>query len=129
MAIRNLLRSVVLIGVSTLASAQPSWSESLNAQDLIIIPEPTLSGYLFRDYQPDKEQMVAYYTDLFKDRTATEIIKFLEDNEYFLSFPSDSEVLFDLSKSLMVMNYKIRVEILFDEGTFKSVKVYGGGIK
>lgn len=107
----------------------PIWSNDLNIQDLRLIPDPRLSTFVFGNYEPDRQATNEHYNRLFEGRSATEIIRFLEKNGYYVHFPDADALFFTVTKNVILFDYSARVELTFEGGIFSSANVTGWGIK
>lgn len=106
-----------------------AWSDELRQSDLRLLPEPRLSTFLFRGYEPDREGTNAYYDSLFEGKSAEEIVRFLEANGYYVHFPADNELFFTVTRRVVFFDYSARVGLIFENGLFKKANVTGWGLK
>ncbi|OKH87071.1 hypothetical protein [Thalassospira sp. TSL5-1] len=91
----------------------------------IIIPEPRFP--VADDYSIDKKAMESYYTDIFKGKSASDIISFLDEHDVMYFFEGGNKIYFLVSKSFVPIPARYSGDILiqFKDGYFEKVVSFG----
>lgn len=112
------------------ATAGTIKGEDMNSNDLIIVPEPKLSRFVFGGYELDKAATVDHYDKLFSGKTAQEVIRFLEDmgqNVVYSKKPDEISIM--LERLVTVFYYRVGLSFTFENGIFKKAEIWSSGVK
>ena len=116
----------VVIAVALLA---PAWSRDLTIDSLTFLPKPNPITSTPRNYELDEEATINYYNNLFRGRSAADIIAFFESNGYPIIYNSKDEISFVVAEKIMVIYYyKVSISLKFDNGVFDKSSINYDGI-
>lgn len=104
--------------------------KTMTRDDLILVPEPTLSQYLFGGYELDSAATEAHYNALFAGKSAADIVAFLESDGFNVLFYDDSDRIGIIVRRLVnFFYYTAKLDFFFEEGQFVEAKVGATGVK
>ncbi len=116
---------VVIVYASSSAKGNP-----MNADDLILIPEPTISRFVFGGYDLDKGATVDHYNKLFVGKTAQEVVVFLEGQGQHVSYFEDSnKISIMLERFVLFFYYRVGISFAFEDGMFEETEIWASGVK
>ncbi|OKH89182.1 hypothetical protein [Thalassospira sp. TSL5-1] len=101
----------------------------MTPDDLRLFPEPSLSSFITGGYEFDAQATVDHYNHLFAGQSATEIVHFLEENNYHVFLDAPDEISFIVSKNVMVFEYSATIILKFNNGIFRESDVTAWGVK
>ena len=106
-----------------------AWRNAQIPDDLRLFPEPHLSSFITGGYAFDAQATVDHYNHLFARQSATEIVRFLKENNYHVFFDAPDEISFIVSKNVMVFEYSAIIILKFNNGIFRESDVTAWGVK
>ena len=122
---------VFLLGmVFLLATAGITKGEDMQSSDLILIPEPKLSRFVFGGYELDAAATVAHYNALFSGQTAESVIRFLEAAGMTVVYSENpNEISIMMERFVAVFYYRVGLSFVFEQGLFKKAEIWSSGVK
>lgn len=129
---KNILSLVIFSGASlafALGLFTFAWSKDLTSEDLTFFPKPNPLTSTPRNYELDEDATINYYDNIFEGKSATEIVRFLEGNGYYVFFYTKDELSFMVAERIMVVySYEVTISLKFSDGVFQKSFIVGYGI-
>lgn len=125
-----LTKVLVLCMAFIAATAGTIKGEEINSIDLIIIPEPKLSRFVFGGYELDKAATVNHYDKLFSGKTANEVIRLLErEGKNVVYSENPNEISIMIERFVTIFYYRVGLSFTFDNGEFSKAEIWSSGVK
>ena len=104
--------------------------DNMNANDMIIVPEPKLSRFVFGGYELDKAGTVEHYERMFEGRTAEDVVRFLEERGFHVFYyENPAEIGILLERLVTFFYYRVKINFAFEGGVFESARIGAHGVK
>lgn len=106
----------------------PAWSNELTVESLTFFPKPNPITSTPRNYELNEVKTIKYYDDLFRGRSAREVVEFFDRSQHPIIYNSKNEISFVAQERIMtVYSYKVSISLFFDKGIFKgsAINYYG----
>lgn len=120
---------VLMLSGLIAASSPLAAQSSMSTADLTYFPEPKLRDIIGGGYTVDRAATEAHYDRLFRDKTAAEVVMFLEGSGVHVFYPSDTEISVDIVMRVVLFEYTVGLAFFFQDGLFQRSKVHGPGWK
>ena len=102
----------------------------MNAEDLILIPDPTISRFVFGGYDLEKDATVNHYNELFDGKTAREVVLYFEEEGQHVSYFEDpNKISIILERFVLFFYYRVGISFTFEDGVFEKSEIWASGIK